>query len=60
MNPFTAIVIGVVLWAFFRCIYSGFYTVNQNERAVKTIFGRAERVGNATTGNSPLGEMLSE
>jgi regulator of protease activity HflC (stomatin/prohibitin superfamily) len=34
--------------------------VDQNERAVKTIFGRAERVGDSTTAASPLGEMLSE
>ena len=27
----------------------GIYTVNQNERAVKTNFGRAERIGVATT-----------
>jgi regulator of protease activity HflC (stomatin/prohibitin superfamily) len=30
-----------------RSSSTSFYTVDQNERAVKTIFGRAERVGNA-------------
>ena len=39
---------------------AAFYTVDQNERAVKTIFGRAERVGTATTANTPLGETLTE
>ena len=41
--------IGFVAWFLVRYLAAGFYTVNQNERAVKTSFGRAERVGNATT-----------
>jgi regulator of protease activity HflC (stomatin/prohibitin superfamily) len=39
---------------------AGLYTVNQNERAVKTSFGRAERVGTATTLNDPISEGLTE
>jgi regulator of protease activity HflC (stomatin/prohibitin superfamily) len=35
------------------------YTVNQNERAVKTSFGRAQRVGNATTIEDPISEALN-
>ncbi len=46
--PFANILIGVFVGftAFFmvRCILTGFYTVDQNERAVKTSFGRAERL----------------
>jgi regulator of protease activity HflC (stomatin/prohibitin superfamily) len=38
-------VIGFVAWFLVRYLAAGFYTVNQNERAVKTSFGRAERVG---------------
>jgi len=34
--------------------------VNQNERAVKTSFGRAERVGTATTLNDPISEGLTD
>jgi regulator of protease activity HflC (stomatin/prohibitin superfamily) len=34
--------------------------VNQNERAVKTSFGRAERVGSATTLEDPISEPLSD
>src|SRR5262249_29503194 len=34
------------------------YTVDQNERAVKTSFGRAERIGAATTLQDPIAESL--
>ncbi len=54
------LVMGFLAWFFLRYVLTSFYTVDQNERAVKTIFGRAERVGKATTANSPLGETLSE
>lgn len=54
------LVVGFLAWFFLRYVLASFYTVDQNERAVKTIFGRAERVGKATTANSPLGEALSE
>jgi regulator of protease activity HflC (stomatin/prohibitin superfamily) len=37
---------------------TSFYTVNQNERAVKTSFGRAPRLGKATTLALPMGEAL--
>jgi regulator of protease activity HflC (stomatin/prohibitin superfamily) len=42
-----------------RYLAAGLYTVNQNERAVKTIFGRAERVGDATTISDPIAESLN-
>ena len=51
--------VGLVAWFVFRYILTSFYTVNQNERAVKTVFGRAERVGTAMTDDSPIGESLS-
>lgn len=54
------LLVGFLAWFFLRYVLTSFYTVDQNERAVKTIFGRAERVGKATTANSPLGETLSE
>lgn len=37
---------GLFVYAFFRAIVGGFYTVKPNERAVLTSFGRAKRVGN--------------
>lgn len=40
----TGILFWVLVWLVVRYFLSGFYTVDQNERAVKTIFGRAERL----------------
>lgn len=51
--------IGFIAWFLVRYLAAGIYTVNQNERAVKTSFGRAERVGNATTLQDPISESLS-
>ncbi|MFO7539284.1 MAG: SPFH domain-containing protein [Chloroflexota bacterium] len=47
-------VVGFLAWFFLRYVLSGFYTVNQNERAVKTSFGRAQRLGNRTTHDDPI------
>ena len=52
------IVIGLLAWFLVRCLLSGIYTVNQNERAVKTSFGRAERIPGATTLNDPISAAL--
>ncbi len=60
MGIFSGLIFGLGVWLVFRYVLSAFYTVNQNERAVKTSFGRAERLGQATIANSPLGETLSE
>jgi regulator of protease activity HflC (stomatin/prohibitin superfamily) len=51
-------VIGFMGWFMLRYIVTSFYTVNQNERAVKTSFGRAQRLGKATTLVLPMGEAL--
>lgn len=53
-------VVGFIVWFLTRYLAAGLYTVNQNERAVKTSFGRAERVGQATTLQDPIAESLSE
>lgn len=60
MSVMSGIIIGIVIWFIARYVLTAFYTVDQNERAVKTIFGRAERLGGATTADSPLGETLSD
>lgn len=60
MTVFFGIIIGFGIWFIFRYVLTAFYTVDQNERAVKTIFGRAQRIGKAMTADSPLGETLSE
>lgn len=59
MGVLTGLIVGFGAWFFLRYVLSAFYTVNQNERAVKTVFGRAERVGKETTGSTVVGELLS-
>jgi regulator of protease activity HflC (stomatin/prohibitin superfamily) len=51
--------VGFLIWFLTRYLVGGLYTVNQNERAVKTSFGRAQRVGTATTLDDPISETLS-
>lgn len=53
-------IFGFLAWFFLRCIVTGIYTVDQNERAVKTRFGRAVRIGELTTLDDPISDMLSE
>ena len=50
--------VGFLGWFVVRYLAAGIYTVNQNERAVKTRFGRAERVGDATISDDPIAECL--
>lgn len=45
--------LGILAWFIVRFVLTGFYVVEQNERAVKTFFGRAERLGGATTLENP-------
>ena len=58
MSILTGMFFGFVVWFLVRCVLSGIYTVNQNERAVKTSFGRADRIPGATTANSPIAGSL--
>ena len=51
-------VVGFIVWFLLRYLVAGIYTVDQNERAVKTSFGRAERVGTATTLDDPVSASL--
>jgi len=60
MSILIGMLIGFGAWFVLRYVLTAFYTVDQNERAVKTIFGRAERLGNATTAESALGETLTD
>ena len=52
--------LGLFGWFIIRCVLFGIYTVQQDERAVKTRFGRAVRLGKQTTLNSPIAEHLNE
>jgi regulator of protease activity HflC (stomatin/prohibitin superfamily) len=58
MEIFIGAVFGVLCFLFCYCLLGGIYTINQNERAVVTNFGKAERIGNATSLNLPIAESL--
>jgi regulator of protease activity HflC (stomatin/prohibitin superfamily) len=47
-----------IVWFFVRYGVFGFYTIAPSERAVVTTFGRAQRVGEATTLQDPISEAL--
>jgi regulator of protease activity HflC (stomatin/prohibitin superfamily) len=57
---FMGSVLGFVFWFLSRYLIGGLYTVDQNERAVKTSFGRADRVPDMTTLSDPISESLTE
>jgi regulator of protease activity HflC (stomatin/prohibitin superfamily) len=58
MNILAGVAVGFVAWFLVRYLVAGVYTVDQNERAVKTSFGRAERIGEATTLQDPIADAL--
>lgn len=60
MSVIVGILIGFGVWFIVRYVLTSVFTVDQNERAVKTVFGRAERLGDNTTRNMPLTDMLTE
>jgi len=60
MDLLIGVVLGFFVWLAVRVVF-GIYTVDQNQRAVKTRFGRAERLpGNRTTLDDPVSETLRE
>lgn len=44
---------GVFLWIVIRVVFTGFYVIEQNERGIKTVFGKAQRLGKASTLEDP-------
>jgi regulator of protease activity HflC (stomatin/prohibitin superfamily) len=54
---FPGFLFGCIAWFIVRYVIFGFFTVNQNERAVKTSFGRAARL-TSTTLDNPMSEFL--
>ncbi len=55
----TGSLLGLAAWFLIRCALLGIYTVDQNERAVKTVLGRAQRVsGGKSTLDDPIAEHL--
>ncbi|MBW0000805.1 MAG: SPFH domain-containing protein [Verrucomicrobia bacterium] len=59
MEIVLGIVFGFGAFLIVYCLLGGVYTVNQNERAVVTTFGRAERLGRADTLLLPISETLN-
>ena len=53
MSLFIGFLFGFIAWFIVRYLLAGFYTVNQNERAVKTSFGRAQRIEGRSTLDDP-------
>ncbi len=51
---------GFLAWFIVRVVLTGFYTVAPHQRAVKTVFGRACRVGKLTTLEDPIADMLRD
>jgi len=61
MDALLGFLIGFFIWFIVRVVVGGIYTVNQNERAVKSSFGRAERMpGDKTTLDDPIASFLLE
>ncbi len=54
------VLFGFILFLFIRFIATSFYTVDQNERAIKTRFGRAERLNELTTLTDPISDSLDQ
>jgi regulator of protease activity HflC (stomatin/prohibitin superfamily) len=51
--------LGFIIWFLVRYLVAGLYTVNQSERAIKTSFGKAQRLGTATTLDDPITDCLT-
>src|SRR5688572_32524398 len=54
----TGVMLGFVAWFVLRYAMAGLYTVDQNERAVKTSWGRAQRIPGATILDSHVAANL--
>src|SRR3989304_5037336 len=60
MSAFAGIIAGLILYFLYRCLLSGFYTVQQNERAIITSFGRATRLEGHSTIELPIAEGMND
>ena len=57
MEILAGILVGILAFLIFYCLLGGLYTIDQNERAVVTNFGKAERIGSATSLNLPFADI---
>lgn len=60
MPALFGVLFGIFGWLFLRWILLGLFTVQQDERAVKTSFGRAKRMGQLTVLESPIGVEMRQ
>jgi len=60
MDLQTGVLTGFAAWVLVRFILTGFYTVGPNQRAVKTVFGRAQRLRDLTTLDDPISDLLRQ
>jgi len=59
LGVFIGLPIAALIWFFLRYGVGGFYVISPNERAVLTTFGRAQRLGHATTLEDPVSHGLA-
>jgi regulator of protease activity HflC (stomatin/prohibitin superfamily) len=52
--------LGLAVYSFFRCVFTGFYTIRPDQRAVVTSFGAAQRLEQATVPPPVLSEDEQE
>lgn len=55
-----AIIFGILIYLVIRVVVFGFYTIDQNERAVKTVFGKAQRMEEIDSHSLPIAESLND
>lgn len=60
MGTMFGFVFGFLAWFVARYGLGGFYTIGPNERAVLCTFGKAQKVGSATTLDDPVSAALRE
>jgi regulator of protease activity HflC (stomatin/prohibitin superfamily) len=59
IGVFIGVPIAALIWFFLRYGVGGFYVISPNERAVLTTFGRAQRLGQASTLEDPVAQALA-
>ncbi|QDV82615.1 SPFH domain-containing protein [Stieleria sp.] len=61
MSFILGLMMGIIIYSFFRCIVGGFYTVSPDQRAIVTSFGKAQRLeGMQVTGGDTDSDGLSD